>query len=803
MIAKSHHWQERAIALAAVAFFGLWGSNAAALSLGRISVQSALGEPLRAEIDVPDISADEAASLKASVALPDAFRGAGLEYNPAIAGVQVTLQKRADGRAYIRLSGNRAINEPFVDLILEASWATGRIVRDYTMLFDPPNPRQAAPVAPTLAQVPAQPSTVAAPSRPSLLPLPAQALPAPRTIEPRQNRNKKALAGPGAAVAQRRAAGQVTVRAGDTASKIAAATRPANVSLDQMLVGLLRTNPHAFMDDNVNRIKAGSVMNVPTAEQAAATPAVEATQIISAQSRNFNDFRRKLAGSAPSISVASATQKASGSVQARIEDKVPLTAVPDKLTLSKGALPGQPGEDQLAKERSASEAAARAAEISKNINDLNKLGASTSAALPASAPAQAASAPASAAKPAVAAVAQRPAASSPASAEPAWFDGLLENPVAPASAAGLIALLAGLWFFQGRRRRKEPDSDSVFLESRIRPDSFFGANGGQSVDTKDSVATGSSMAYSPSELNSVNDVDPVAEADVYLAYGRDLQAEEILKDALHSDPGRIAIHQKLLEIFARRRDTKGFEDMAGLAFKLTKGEGLDWERIRKLGLGLDPKNAWYQPNGRPNNAEGNPSTQSPPDDVSSFSGHTIPMATQASEQQTVGSVDLDLELDFSLDDKSVVAIDEATPTAALTNTVEFSLPDQAATNDDLTTPPAGSEIVGPEVATDSGRVRPPPVATAETVAPAAPDFGMLQFDLGSLSLDLEDAPKTVAPDTSDSPDTLQDHLSTKLELADEFKAMGDKSGARTLLEEVISEASGDIKKRAQRALSEL
>ena len=169
MIAKSHRWQKSAVAAAAIALLGLSTTGAWALSLGRITVQSALGEPLRAEIEVPEINAEEAASLKTNIASPEAFSAAGLEYNPAMAGLQATLQRRADGRAYIRLSSDRSINDPFVDMILEATWSSGRIVRDYTMLFDPPVLKQAA--APTQAQVPAQQSVSA----------PAKAAPAPAT----------------------------------------------------------------------------------------------------------------------------------------------------------------------------------------------------------------------------------------------------------------------------------------------------------------------------------------------------------------------------------------------------------------------------------------------------------------------------------------------------------------------------------------------------------------------------------------------------------------------------------------------
>ena len=153
MIAKSHRWQVAAITV--VSLLGLWGTNALALSLGKLTVLSALGEPLKADIDIPDINAEESASLRILIALPEAFKAAGLEYNPAMAGMQSIFLRRADGRAYVRLTSDRPIDDPFVDMILEASWNSGRIVRDYTMLFDPPHLRTASTPLPTSAQLPA------------------------------------------------------------------------------------------------------------------------------------------------------------------------------------------------------------------------------------------------------------------------------------------------------------------------------------------------------------------------------------------------------------------------------------------------------------------------------------------------------------------------------------------------------------------------------------------------------------------------------------------------------------------------
>ena len=144
-------------ALTGVAAATLWlaASNAYALGLGRLSVQSALGEALRAEIDVTSLTPEEAGTLRVRVAAPEAYRAAGVEYNPVLPATNVELQRRADGRPYLRVTSDRAVQEPFVDVILEISWASGRLVREYTMLFDPPAiARAPAPVPSTCAVSP-------------------------------------------------------------------------------------------------------------------------------------------------------------------------------------------------------------------------------------------------------------------------------------------------------------------------------------------------------------------------------------------------------------------------------------------------------------------------------------------------------------------------------------------------------------------------------------------------------------------------------------------------------------------------
>ena len=841
MIAKSHRWQKTALAAAAITLLGLSGTGALALSLGRITVQSALGEPLRAEIDVPSINAEEAASLKTSVAAPEAFTAAGLEYNPAMSSLQASLQRRSDGRAFIRLSTDRAINDPFVDMILEATWSSGRIVRDYTMLFDPPALRR-APVAPTLPQIGAAPATT---SR-----APAAQAPAAASEPNRGAASAKPSRPAAAAKAPAESTTQVVVKNGDTASKIAANTKPAGVSLDQMLVALLRANPDAFVNSNMNRIRSGSVMSVPSAEQAQSISAAEASQTVVAQSKDFNEFRRSLASNAPAAAVGAADRKSGGSIDAKVEDKKPAAVTADKLTLSKGALQSKADDEKITKERTDKDAAARAAEIAKNVADLKKIGAATAPA-PAPVPAVVASEPSALPPPAPVVVAApiapeasapAPIASAPVAAAsapakpkavpvvpavepPGLVDDLLENPLLPAGAGGLLALLGGFAFWRMRQRQKNlSHTDSSFLESRLQPDSFFGASGGQRVDTNnDGGATGSSMVYSASQLDAADDVDPVAEADVYLAYGRDLQAEEILKEAMITNPGRLAIHTKLLEIFAKRRDTKGFEASAAQAYKLTGSSSPEWTRICEMGLGIDPSNPMYQPGGTPApvDAEGTAAAGAV---VSAFGSSTIAQSVRADLNEPTPASDLDLDLDFSLDDEPASAISDVTGGTASTSTnietVKMEAPIQEASiplDFDISAPAELSESTDlPEISlamngidfTSGDDLHRPDFESTDTMAvepvTAAPvtknDSGMLEFDLESLSLDLDtpDDEPTQAPESVSA-----DPLETKLALAEEFISIGDEDGARALIEEVVSESSGDMRVKAQRALANL
>ena len=392
------------------------------------------------------------------------------------------------------------------------------------------------------------------------------------------------------------------------------------------------------------------------------------------------------------------------------------------------------------------------------------------------------------------------------------FDDLLDNPLLLAVGAGVLALLGGFGVYRHRLRKKSAQVDSSFLESRLQPDSFFGASGGQRIDTNDGAATGSSMVYSPSQLDAAGDVDPVAEADVYLAYGRDLQAEEILKEALRSTPNRVAIHSKLLEIYSKRRDTKGFEVMAAEAFTLTQGVGPEWEHIAELGKELDPANPLFQPGGHPSTpvtptaAKGQDPSLFAPSTIAQPNGFNQPteaMPVRPELGTSATPVDLDFDLDFSLPEP-------ATANSAMTATAPMqavaSAPDHGLDMDldglpSLDHPqPHGLNV--PDLALSQHDRNVP--AAAVPAPPAAPqsNSGMIEFDLGSLSLDLDSlSPQSTSGQGAGVPG--EDPAATKLALAQEFHAIGDTDGARALVEEVLAEATGSLKAQAKRLLAEL
>jgi pilus assembly protein FimV len=759
LTSHNRFWRKSAAPVAA-ALIGLGAHNTYALSLGKVKVQSALGQSLVAEIDISDLSEEDSKSLKPAMASPAAFAGMGLEYNAALNGVQIALQRRPDGNRYLKLLSTRPLNDPFVDLVVELSWASGRIVRTYTILLDPPKTQEsasptvlpapsveaAAPQSPASSPAVVAPVSVAAPSAPAVPTAPNQAV--SKAASAPIAASAPAVAG----VAERK---RIRVGKGDTASKLARSMVPGGVSADQMLVALLNANPSAFIGGNINRLRAGVELSVPDASVVAKTSPSEARQIIEGQNQAFQNMRRSLAKQVPVLNAPTKPQEAAGTLVKPPVSSASQGVPSDTLTLSKEAGQSKADKDsmeQIAKQRAKKEATERAAELAKNIEELNQL--AKVAAKPGAAASPAAAAVASASEPALAAGAGKDTAAPPATTAPtlpvapvkpkepapAYVDLVDEALQNPGIWATLVALLGLGGYGVYRRMRGSKSSSGQARKDGIAQwessaNTSFATVGGQRVDTADTNTAGlATMVFPESQLEMVNELDPVAEAEVYLAYGKDVPAEEILKEGLQQDPARVAIHLKLLGIYAKRQDTFSFEAMAKEVASLVDSDSTEWTQVQEMGKSIDASNPLY---------------------------NQAPAGSPAGES-SVGEPSI-----FSMDAQSLSALSVRSDT------------------------PAANARPGTQGAPGIGAY-----AKAPNQA-VAPSGGDMDFDVASIALN----PSAAAMPTTAAQNT--DRLDATLALAEQFMAIDEKEGARALLEEVIADGSDSLRQRAKALLAQI
>ena len=377
--------------------------NAHALLLGSPVVQSKVGEPLKAEAVITQITPEEAEGLLAEHASADLYQAIHIE-QPVSGGrpLEVLAQVLVEnGRHVLKLISLQPVTQRDLDLVLRIRWSTGQSLKNLTLSLDD--------------------ASVAKPATPIVIPQTAQ----------RSTNNTN----------------QIAIQRGDTANALMAPVTPQGVSLEQMLLALVRQNPDAFVGNNVNRMKAGALVTVPTEEQARTVSREEARKEIRVQAKDFEAYRAELAARAPGGKVAAASRDAAGKLEAKIENKN-LKSGQDKLTLSKPDSKDT-GADKIAQQREAEDVATRAAELSRNIAELGKIAAATvsGAASPAS----------DAASTAGVLPVDVPASAAEANGE--WLNELRDNTLTPVGAGSLIGLLVlvALW----RRRAHNKSEDGI------------------------------------------------------------------------------------------------------------------------------------------------------------------------------------------------------------------------------------------------------------------------------------------------------------------------------------------------------
>ena len=438
---------------------------------------------------------------------------------------------------------------------------------------------------------------------------------------------------------------------------------------------------------------------------------------------------------------------------------------------------------------------------------------------------------------------------------PSFIDELLDNELAVGGAGGVVILLAGYAAYAWRKKKKDMSANAAGGEVSSAPVAAVSiASSGMGAESAPpSIESGSSQETAGKSDS--EEIDPIAEADVYMAYGRDAQAEEILKEALAKDTSRIPVWLKLLEIYANRKDVKTFESTAMDLQTLTGGQGADWETVKAMGLQLDPGNALYGGSG---NADFG-STQVLPGQDTGSADSTVVLGGNVSPTEASGSpldfdldlgaapdqdgaaatVDIDLDLgapaatddgaadsggsalDFDLglgDDKpaqeepasdfsphGTLIIDSTSPAAA---EPAPEAADNGATIDfdlgmDNETPPPAVPEAAPVAVEDAGSTMDFNLNLDDLAVDAAPEptvsVATTDIDLSDISLDLgsESTPPT------ETMDAKWQEVATKLDLAKAYDEMGDKDGARDLLNEVVQEGDSAQQQQAQSMLDSL
>lgn len=882
-----------------------------ALGLGDISMKSALNEPLNAEIELLSVEKGDLSNLVIRLGSEEDFARVGADRAFFLTKIKFNVNQKPDGTPYIILTTSDLVTEPFLDFVVEARWPRGRILREFTVLVDPPALAQEAPapVQQATTQPTTQPSmTQAAPApvRVVTTPAPAMQQPAPissrASLTPVMSRDGVLSYGP--------------VKRNDTLWEIANQMRSdESITVNQMMVALVRNNPEAFYNGNVNQLKAGYVLRIEDPASIGAVSVAQADAEVERQRLEWQARKSgKLVKQTAMADAGMAGAPVAGSGTAADQARLKLVAPG-----SEGAGSGAGGTevDQLrqdlliaaealdANRQETDELKTRLAEMEEQLASMQRLimlkddemlalqkqlgqvpedatepkpmAAPLEEAAPAAEMADAGMAEeAMGEKPMAeeamaeeAAPAEKPAAAAPAKpkkpriVEPEIEEpGLLENPLILYGAGGAVILALIAWIIMRRRKMQDGFQESILNVSGDEEAT-------NAVETVEAAGGESSMVsdFAMSEMSGMDgiqadstEVDPISEADVYLAYGRHQQAEDIIKDALEKTPERHELRLKLLEVYFAAKNAEAFTQQAEELHTALGDESSPlWAKTVTMGAQLCPTNELF---GGSAEAEVDPLQQELAGAVSEADEDLLDFdfdldstdleAETPTAAEDSGSDDLDFDLDFDKVDESAgetVAAEEASDTTADAgldfdvSSLDFNL-DQA--DDTDVAEAVAEEMTGLEEESDDsaldfdlgdlGEAEEEAVASADDELSLDSDLASaddLSFDEASLEMPEEmsaeaegmelDMADTLEANegldlseaaTEDLGDELGDELGgdifaevdevgTKLDLAKAYVDMGDGDGARSILDEVLEEGSDEQKQQAQELLAQI
>ncbi len=784
----------RSLKLSMLIALALGSSQVMAVDLGQIRVKSALGQPLLAEIPLHPESPAELQGLTVQLASSDEFARAGIVGGRTAVPLHFSVATVGAGQPVIRITSSTPVGDPFLDLLIEVNGKAGRSVREYAILLDPPNGPQAAPVA-----------TTAAPSAPyPRVTRPAKAAEAPATKTAAPAKPAKAAvakAAPAPASVEAGNGQTAPIERGQTLSSIARSVTPAGVDVQQMMLALQQANPNAFYRNNINALKTGVVLRVPTSAEAQAMTIAAAVAEVRRQN---SDWRAGTPGKPAVVANAAARTSSAGASTGAPDTGDRLALMPAKANTGAGSQSGgaagngarqellRTKESLASLQQQTTDLKARVKDLA-DINSKNerllslkdnqiaelqaKLAAARKAAnQPAAAsPAAAASntkatgavpaAPvekletataSTAASVAAAPVAATAAAASTPARAPAHASTVMTTPIATSTLAKPVE----------KPVATPPAHAPAPLEQPWYMHTWAWAAAGGAIVLLILLAMLGRRRKPAAEASKVppslaNRFGSTA-ASAQDFPGGDVDQDELL-DQLAEHPDDISLHLELVTLYYSRRDVEHFEAAAeAMHAHIVDPQQDEWQDVLHMGEDLAP---------------GHPL----------FDHHAEPALSGEAEAR--GAFNIDDYADKG-DAPTVVSAPPPLPPSGSKPVSEYNF------NFDLT------RTAGETAA------RPAPTAApagddATVVAPLASSRPAPTEPVSSWHFEEDDSMPLAADAGHDLSEFNDDPVDTKLDLARAYIDMGDAEGARAMLDEVAKEGSQMQKDAAKRLLDSL
>ena len=828
-----------------------------ALGLGDIRIQSFLNEPLRAEVELLDTRELLVDDIRIRLAASEDFERLGVERSYFLTGIRFEVQiDAATGQGVILLSTEEAVLEPYLDFIIEARWPSGRLLREYTVLVDPPAFRQEMVTVSVAERVEAMTSK------------PPAGEPAPSTQSTRESssgdsvRLRESTLPPGemperafsAETSSTPAAGKrYMVRRDETLWEIAAQARPQGITVQQAMLDIQRLNPEAFIDGNINLIKAGYIIYLPAAGEVNSDDLATALDEVRSQNEQWRTRRIPGVTAAATLRVSAAPppEGASGADESlmpapRSRDAAEDTAVPAAAdgdgpeATESGAQAQGSGVQESAAQDPAPPAGASAASaqlraqldaMSERLDTVEQIIAvkdeqiaTLQQALREAREATAAAAAAQRSAPVAQQVAMRPASG-----------GI---PWLPIAGGGLLILLVSVALVLRRRARSPAGAaaaaagrargDDVFTGVSLNKDVLDGVEEPEQPEADDPAATapteprdaedpeptdvdeildpGGSRGYGERRNDDyIDDAaagDALAEADIYIAYGRYLQAVELLTEAVNNEPANSAYRTKLIELYVDMGERQNAVEQLGELRAHRDADAI--ARAEELLGGMADADAEGD-SAEPLDFSDLPGADEPLADAGSAVPEAAPITPEASEQ-AASEADLPGD-DASAPEPAPAGEPEATPVSLEPqDPLEFSLEDlEAAKPADSPDSPdsAVSQAPASEAAKDTQTLEFDELDIVVDSADPAPGEESFDFadELTSAAHSEVSAAEEADEEVLIADDA--DQMATKLDLARAYLDMDDGESARGMLEEVVANGSAQQRQEAQELLSRM